>query len=114
MITFACKDIEFKDLLRCSFALTRSEYNVFMFLLKSDKYYTANQIGKTMKLDRTTVQKAIKKLADKEIVIRHQENLEKGGYLFFYKIKNRQEIKHKMMNIVEKWHDGVLEEITNW
>ena len=36
MITFACQDIEFSDLLRCSFALNKTEYNVMMYLLKND------------------------------------------------------------------------------
>ena len=93
MISFACQDIEFKDLLRCSFSMNKTEYNIMMFLLKSDEAFTATQIGKTMKLDRTTVQKAIKKLAEKNIVLRLQTNLEKGGYMFIYRIKNKDELK---------------------
>jgi len=114
MISFACQDIEFKDLLRCSFELNKTEYNVFMFLLKTEKRYTATKLGKIMELDRTTVQKAIKKLAEKDLVERHQENLNKGGYMFHYKIKNKADIKQRMQKIVEKWHDEVKKEIKNW
>jgi predicted transcriptional regulator len=113
-ISFACKDIEFKDLLRCSFNLNKSEYNVFMFLLKTGKIYTAYRIAAIMHLDRTTIQKAIKKLAEKDLVVRKQENLDKGGYLFHYGINNKDDIKQKMDNIVEKWYDAVLEEIKKW
>ncbi len=114
MISFACQDIEFKDLLRCSFQLNKTEYNVMMFLLKTDKQFTATKLAEVMQLDRTTVQKAIKKLAEKELVIRKQENLDKGGYLFHYKIFNKEEIKQRMKNIVERWHDAVVEEIKKW
>lgn len=114
MITFACQDIEFSDLLRCSFELNKTEYNVFMFLLKTDNRDSASNLGKLMKLDRTTVQKALKKLAEKDLVLRFQSNLEKGGYMFSYQIKNRVEIKQRMKNVVEKWHNQVLLEINKW
>jgi predicted transcriptional regulator len=114
MISFACQDIEFKDLLRCSFELNKTEYNVFMFLLKTDKEFTATDLADVMGIDRTTVQKAIKKLAEKELVIRRQENLGKGGYLFHYSIYNKLEIKQRMQNIVERWHEEVVKEIKRW
>ena len=114
MISFACQDIEFKDLLRCSFQLNKTEYNVLMFLLKMDKQYTATDLADIMDLDRTTVQKAIKKLAEKELVIRKQENLDKGGYLFHYQIHNKDAIKERMLGIVERWHGAVVEEIKKW
>lgn len=101
MISFACQDIEFKDLLRCSFELSKTEYNILMFLLKTEKSYTAEKLGGLLHVDRTTVQKSIKKLADKDLVFRQQENLGKGGYTFHYEIKNKQEIKQRMEKIVE-------------
>ncbi len=114
MISFACQDIEFKDLLRCSFQMNKTEYNVMVHLLRTDEAYTAEQIGEQIGLDRTTVQKAIKKLAEKEIVLRLQTNLEKGGYMFIYRIKNKDELKQRMLNIVEKWIDEVKNQISNW
>ena len=59
MISFACQDIEFKDLLRCSFHMNKTEYNIMIHLLRTDEAYTTTQIGKAMNLDRTTVQKSI-------------------------------------------------------
>jgi predicted transcriptional regulator len=114
MISFACQDIEFKDLLRCSFQLSKTEYNIFMFLLFKDKYYTTSVLASIMKLDRTTVQKSIKALADKNLVVRSQENLSKGGYTFHYRINNKNEIKQRMQDIVGKWHKEVLKEIKKW
>lgn len=114
MLTFACQDIEFKDLLRCSFGLSKAEYNVMMFMLVSSMEYTAEKLAKEMDLDRTTVQKAIKKLAEKELVTRHQSNLEAGGYTFFYKIHNKENIKERMKATVEKWHEAVVNEIQKW
>lgn len=114
IISFACQDIDFKDLLRCSFQLNKTEYNVMMFLLKTNKNFTALKLAEVMNLDRTTVQKALKKLAEKEIVIRYQENLNKGGYIYHYKIYNKESIKERMLSIVNKWHEAVITEIKKW
>ncbi len=114
MISFACQDIEFSDLLRCSFDMNKTEYNVMMFLLRTDQGYTTSQIADVMGLDRTTVQKAVKKLAEKNIILRLQTNLEKGGYMFIYRIKDKVEIKDKMLKIVEKWYDEVISQIKDW
>ncbi len=114
MLTFACQDIEFSELLRCSFELNKTEYNVFMFLLKQHKWWTASKIGKAMNFDRTTVQKAIKSLAEKDIVKRYQENLSKGGYTYLYNIKNKEDIKKRMEKIVSDWYKEVQKEIQHW
>lgn len=114
MISFACQDIEFKDLLRCSFEMNKTEYNIMMFLLREEQAYTASKLGKLMKLDRTTVQKSIKRLAEKNIVLRLQTNLEKGGYMFMYRIRDKDEIKDRMLKIVENWHKEVKNQIKNW
>lgn len=107
MITFACKSINKEDLLRCSFGLNKTEYNVMIFLLDDDNYMTTFDIAKKMKLERTTVQKAIKNLVEKNIVSRKQENLDKGGYIFFYKIHKKEEIKYMLKKIVNDWHRKV-------
>ena len=66
VFTFACKSIRQEDLIRCSFELNRTEYNVMMFLMKKHKKpLSAGSIAKSMGLERSTVQKAIKRLLQK-------------------------------------------------
>ncbi len=104
MITFACKKIKQEELIRCSFSLNKTEYNVLMFLLKRDSPLTASQIAEIMGLERTTVQKAVKNLFSKKLAGRMQKNLPKGGYTFFYEIRNKKEIKDRMKSIVYDWY----------
>lgn len=111
MVTFSCKKISQEELIKCSFNLSKTEYNIIMFMLKGDEIFTASQISKAMKLDRTTIQKAIKSLVDKKLAKRRQKNLPKGGYTFFYEINNKNEIKDKMKEITYKWYKGVEEAI---
>jgi len=114
MISFACMKIELKNLIKCSFELNKTDYDVFIFLMSKNKTMTANEIAIQMVLDRTTVQKSIRRLAEKELVLRQQKNLTKGGYIFIYSIKDKKIIKERMSEIVKKWHDNVQKEIVKW
>ena len=111
MVTFSCKKITEEELMRCSFNLNKTEYNVLIFLLKKDKTYTASQISEGMELDRTTVQKAIKNLIEKGLAKRAQKNLSRGGYIFLYQPNNKNRIKSKMKEITYDWYKNVEEAI---
>jgi len=111
IITFSCKKITEEELIRCSFDLNKTEYNVLIFLLRNDKMLTVSEISKAMRLERTTVQKAIKNLVDKRLAKRIQKNLLRGGYVFLYKPYNKNEIKNKMKEITYKWYKSVEEHI---
>lgn len=116
MITFACKNIEFDDLLRCSFQLNKTELNLFKFLfeLGEEDLLEITEISKKLKLDRSTIQKAIKNLIARNLVFRKQINLDTGGYRFYYRIKNKIEIKHRMHEIIESWYKLVKTNIESW
>ena len=112
MITFACKKIEREELVRCSFNLNKTEYNVMMFLLAKRRIYMVSKIAKEMGLDRTTVQKSIKNLLRNKIIKRTQKNMPTGGYSYLYEINDRDEIKNKMKKIIYEWYRAVEKEIT--
>lgn len=111
LITFACKKIKYEDIVRCSFELNKTEYNILMFLLGRSSFYTISQIAKKMKLNRTTIQKAMKTLLRYKLVRRRQKNLLKGGYIFLYKASNKDEIKNRIQNIVKRWYEAVENKI---
>ena len=111
MITFSCKQISQEDLVRCAFGLNKTAYNLLIFLLKKDRKYTATQIAELLNLDRTTVQKAVKDLASKGLVERSQMNLEKGGYTFFYRINGKEQIKSRILQIINDWCKRVEEAV---
>lgn len=114
MISFACKTIDFKDLLQCSFSLNKTEYNLFLFMLGRDDSLCVSTIGDMTGKDRTTVQKAMKKLIAQDLVLKHQVNLENGGYTFVYRIKDKEIIRTKMLEVVESWHKQVVNSVKSW
>lgn len=110
-IVFACKRISQEDLIRCSFNLNKTEYNVLVFLMKSGRETTASGTSSAMGLERTTVQKALKALLEKSLVRRTRRALPKGGYSYLYKVGGKDEIKARMRAAVHEWYEGVKSEI---
>ncbi|MCD6495703.1 MAG: MarR family transcriptional regulator [Candidatus Aenigmarchaeota archaeon] len=107
MITFSCKSISEEELIRCSFDLNKTEYNLLIFLMSKNSSLTVSSISAGMGLERTSIQKAVKGLVQKGLVRRTQKNLAKGGYIFLYTPDNKDEIKSRMKYIVRKWYKAV-------
>ncbi len=118
MLSFACKSVRFDDLLKCSFDLNKTDYEIFLFLL--DRKYiqksgmTVNEIAKHLKKERTVIQKSIKRLFEKNLIRRFQLNLEHGGYRFYYSVIDKKDVKNKMLKIINSWSSNVEAAITRW
>lgn len=98
----------------CSFDMNKTDYKLFLFLINKKRELTTNQISEKIGLDRTSIQKSIKRLVEKTLVLRSQTNLEKGGYLFSYKIKDKELIKKQILDIINSWNRKVNNEIEKW
>mgnify|MGYP000429755700 CR=1 FL=1 len=114
MIDFACKQIELSDLIQCSFQLTKTEYKILVHLIEKDKKEDVKSLAEELKLDRSTVQKAIKKLYQKELIKRNQMNIRSGGYLYVYKAKDKEKIKDEILDLIENWSTSAKESIKKW
>lgn len=113
MITFACKKIRLNEIVRCSFSLNKTEYNVLMFLLRKEKELDIHILSKKMSLERTTLQKALKKLLDKKLAKRRQVNIKTGGYFYLYSVKSKASLKQRLLEIIRQWEKTAEEEIQN-
>lgn len=82
--------------------------------MEQEASLTAQEIAKQIRLDRTTVQKSVKNLHEKEIIDKHQVNYTKGGYSFLYSVKSKEHIKEKVMQIVDEWTHNVREHVHKW
>lgn len=111
MIDFACKRFELKEVIKCGFGLTKSDFSIMEFLMKNKKTFKSNEISEKIGLDLSTIQRALKNLNDKNLVIRSQNNLAGGGYVYFYKINDKQFIKESMMKIINEWAKKVEYEL---
>lgn len=114
MIRFACREIGFSELIRCSLNMSKAEYRIFIFMVEREKPLKIKEISKALGIDRTSVQKILKKLMEKGMVKRRQKNLEGGGYLYIYSIQKKEEIKEWILQKMEEWMENAKESVRKW
>ena len=112
MIDFACKQFDINQVIKCGLGLTKSDLKVLELLLKnSADSFTTEDIAKELNLDLSTVQRAVKKLHEKDVIERHQQNFDVGGYAFIYEIKNKNHVRQVISDIIQGWSDKVKSEL---
>jgi predicted transcriptional regulator len=115
MIDFACKQFRIDEIIKCSLGLTKGEYKIFEHLLKHKTGKSSTtELAKAMKLDLTTIQKSVKKLHEKGILFRTQKNMDGGGYVFCYQVKDKEEITKTVLATINGWVGKVEEEMKQW
>lgn len=113
-IDFACKKFDLEEIVKCSLGLSKSEYRILRFLMSKDSRFMTDELSSELGLDKSTVQRGVKKLHQKGLVARGQINQSRGGYVFNYRIKEKSEIRKIIIDIIDGWSRGVKKEILNW
>ena len=115
MVDFTCKKFIFDDILKCSLGLTKKEFIVLKHLIdNSDMELTTLKIKDKLNLNLTTIQKAVKKLSEKKILLKCKKNLDYGGYIYVYEVNYKSQIKIIIKEIIKNWNKKVEEEIDKW
>ena len=88
---------------------------VLKFFMKNSKSeFSTNDLSYSLGLELSTVQRSVKKLHEKNILIKGQKNLNNGGYLFHYKLRSKKEIKAMIISIINDWTKKVEHELQDW
>jgi predicted transcriptional regulator len=114
MIDFACRKFEIDEIIKCGFGLTKADFRVMRKLADEGESYTAEALAKSLSLDLSTVQRAVKRLHEKRIVLRNQENLEGGGYVYHYRTVPKKRIRAMIREIICNWTEHVEGAIERW
>jgi predicted transcriptional regulator len=115
MIDFACQEFKIESIIKCSLMLTKADFKVMRFLSDDGKdWFTTEEIAKKLKLNLSTVQRAVKKLHEKSLADRTQNNLDNGGYIYLYRSKSKEHIRSIIMGIVNNWVAKVNLELQRW
>ncbi len=115
MIDFACKEFRLDDVIKCALGLTRADMKIMeYFIANPDEWHNTDLIAKDTSLDLSTVQRSVKKLHEREVLTKSQNNLDKGGYTYIYMMKDKNEIKKIIMHIVYNWAEKVENELVKW
>lgn len=113
-MNFVCRLITIEDILKCSYGLNKTEISLLKYLIEEKEELNIEEIMKKVKKDRTTIQRGVQKLVEKDLIKRRQINLEKGGYLYVYSSKPKNELKDKVMKIFDGFKETVGNEIQRW
>ncbi|HIH52384.1 MarR family transcriptional regulator [Candidatus Pacearchaeota archaeon CG09_land_8_20_14_0_10_30_9] len=114
MIDFACKKFDLDEVIKCVLGLTKSEFRLLKYLSENDSKFTTEELSKKLHLDKSTIQRSIKKLHEKELVSRSQINQSVGGYLFLYKIKDKENIRKTVTETLDNWTNTFKKKISVW
>lgn len=114
MIDFACKKLDIEEVVKCSLSLSKSDYKILKYLMGNNSSHSTEKLASKIGLDKSTVQRSVKKLREKGLVSRGQINQSVGGYLFTYKIKEKEKIINLIIKIIDGWVENVHSEIRNW
>ncbi len=114
MIDFACKKFDLEEVIKCSLGLSKSEFRLLKFLVEHEKQFTTEELAKELKLDKSTIQRSVKKMHGKGLLTRGQINQTVGGYVFLYRIKDKNNIRKIVLGTVEGWVGVFREKIGKW
>lgn len=115
MIDFACKEFKIEDIIKCGLNLTKADLDVLRFFLQSEQeWLNTEHIAKGLGLNLSTVQRGVKKLYERDILIRSQNNMDGGGYFFVYTVRNKKEIRKLIMQLISNWTIMVDAELQKW
>jgi predicted transcriptional regulator len=90
------------DLLCCAFGLQSSEIDTYFALLSRSK--TAEEISSDLGLDRSTVQRALKSLLQKQLVLREMRHIQRGGYYYVYSALSTNEVRKQILDELDLWY----------
>ncbi len=114
MIDFACKKFDLDEVIKCVLGLSKSEFRLLKFLAGDMQKFTTEELSKKLKLDKSTIQRSIKKLHEKNLVSRSQINQSVGGYIFLYKIKDKDNIRKIVTETLDNWVGTFKKKLSDW
>ena len=115
MIDFACKQFKLDEVIKCALGLTKADFSVLEYFMEhAEDWQTTDMVAEKLDLNLSTVQRSVKKLHEKDVLQRTQQNLDGGGYIFQYKLFSKKHIRSLIMGIVDKWKSTVENSLNKW
>ena len=115
MIDFACKQFSIDEIIKCGLGLSKADFVIMNFLIQHNELnFTTTEVSIKLGLNLTTVQRSVKKLYEREVVVRTQQNLDNGGYVYFYRIKDKSQLRSLIKDIIDGWVVKFHNELKKW
>ncbi len=89
------------SILKCKYSMNKSELKVYEAILKSKKDITMKELIDRIGKDRTTLQRTLNNLLDKNIISKKQVNLHKG-FMYTYYVENKVKLLEDIKKNIEE------------
>jgi predicted transcriptional regulator len=111
-------------LFKCILGLNKTESKVLCYLL-TNKDVRTSEIAVELKMDRSSIQRALQELSMLKLVDRSSMSMKrytkvkslkdpkKQGYLYVYNAKNIETIKDNFKELLDKWYNSMLKYVEN-
>ena len=111
-------------LFKCILGLNKTESQVFGYILRN-KDVSTSEIAKALKLDRSSIQRAVQDLSELILInrksismkeyskVKGKTNIKRQGYLYVYNAKDIKSIKAQFKELLDKWYGSMLKYIEN-
>lgn len=112
---FACQEIDVTQVLKCSFALSKAGCSVLKeFLKQPNRVWRSDELAEITGHDLATIQRTLKHLFEREVLIRRQQNREAGGYEYVYELKEEQELITLIKSTLDEWVLQAKQEVSSF
>lgn len=104
---------ELKKILKCAFDITDLEVELILSL--SENGMKVKEIQNLVKKDRTTIQKSLKNLLEKNLIFRESKCCIQGkrGRYYIYMPLGREELKKRVRSNIEEWYQELQYSISS-
>ncbi|MFT4250422.1 MAG: MarR family transcriptional regulator [Candidatus Woesearchaeota archaeon] len=110
---FACIDIDVKQVLKCTFGLTKAGCAV-LASFRGDEWLVSEEVASRCGYDLATVQRSLKHLSERGVLIRRQQNRPSGGYEFAYTLVSKKEFSSLVNKTLDSWLLEAKKEVSSW
>ncbi|RLF48240.1 MAG: TrmB family transcriptional regulator [Thermoplasmata archaeon] len=105
--------MECSDVFKCLFNIGENELTLYKILL--ERGMRADEIGKVVGKNRSTVQRCLKKLIDCGMVRRYKKDIkEGGGYYYVYESVEPEKLKKWIEDCIERWYEEMKKIVKNF
>ncbi len=111
---FACQEIDVQQVLSCTFGLSKSGCAVLKQLFASTQPMTSDELASQTGYDLATVQRALKHLSERGVLVRTQHNRPQGGYEYVYEVVDTQTFTALVDKTLTSWLAQARQEVQLW
>lgn len=111
---FACQEIDVEQVLSCTFGLSKSGCAVMKQLFAAPHPMTSDALASATGYDLATVQRALKHLSERGVLVRTQHNRPQGGYEYVYEPVKSDAFMGLVDDTFSSWLAQARSEVQSW